>query len=171
MSAGTLNLRTGGRRSAHGLKPARREHWTDDAECAQPGNDPEWWSVLHSDGQGTMDNRVAVRICHRCPVRAECYEAAITAQEPLVGVILAGFFYRAGKWVEAVRRGAPRREIPPPPAVCERCATALSADRSPTQRFCGYNCQRAAYRARNLERQRLRRAEASRTDAAKGGQR
>jgi len=75
------------------------ETWRDDAACR--GVDMTAWDL--PDGQGatlTDDNRAAIRVCHRCPVLAECAREVLDAyargDEELVGVIRAGVPLRMG---------------------------------------------------------------------------
>ncbi len=46
--------------------------WHQDARCAEPDADPEWFYVE----RGQSPSR-ALKVCARCPVRAECLSYAL----------------------------------------------------------------------------------------------
>lgn len=54
------------------------EDWYDLAECAKPGVNPDWWFPPRG---GSQDRERARAICHNCPVRLQCLEAAIERAE------------------------------------------------------------------------------------------
>ena len=71
-------------RSAYDLETPRHVDWRDSAACRD--YDPTLWDLV---GQAlTSDNMLAKRICHRCPVLAECDSWA--QGRPFDGVIVAG---------------------------------------------------------------------------------
>lgn len=47
-----------------------RPDWVDDALCR--GDDPAIWHPEYKS-----DERIAVAVCHECPVRADCLEYAL----------------------------------------------------------------------------------------------
>jgi len=51
--------------------------WRDQASCARPGVDPEWWFPVSSVSE-TAESLAARAICDRvCPVTAECEALAL----------------------------------------------------------------------------------------------
>lgn len=89
--------------------------WLAIAACR--GHDPEMWAIT---GQGlTVDNRAAIAICRRCPVKNDCAAATHPADE---GVIRAAVPIRSrdialtlvamAPSLPVVRRPAPECEAP-----------------------------------------------------------
>jgi WhiB family transcriptional regulator, redox-sensing transcriptional regulator len=58
------------------LRPAGGGDWRQQAACARPGIDPEWF--FPDPGQ---QGKRAKRICARCPVRDACLTSALAIPE------------------------------------------------------------------------------------------
>lgn len=113
--------------------------WRDDAECAN--YDPAWWDLI---GAGlTQENQQAIRICHRCPVQAECDQLAITTLA--VGVIMAGL----------PRYGRGDEDTVWHSYTCQHCQRIFTRPGGHARRYCGPTCKQAhndrLYRARRAE--------------------
>lgn len=62
--------------------------WSEQAECAQTGINDEVWFP-----HGLAHNKVALAMCHRCPVAAECLDATLEAEaDPEFGNFRWGIF-------------------------------------------------------------------------------
>lgn len=71
--------------------------WYTAAACADNSVPAEAWTVRDGImwGKGPM-NRLAIRICNRCPVAAECLDEAMTMEGP--GRVGNGRDIREGIW-------------------------------------------------------------------------
>ena len=70
-------------RSAYGLELIRDEDWQASAACTPDTAELFWPAYTYRQPQRiTSDIKTALRICHECPVKAECYRHAVEHPEP-----------------------------------------------------------------------------------------
>lgn len=88
-------------RSAYGLdtRPIKQDHWGERAACLWGGRlkDPEAWFITSKKRYLSEEpNCEALYICqNECPVRVECWEAAVELRHtlPLTGEIRGGYWF------------------------------------------------------------------------------
>lgn len=91
-------------RSAWGLEVDREMDWRQRAACG-PDTAELFFVEYEHVGRGlTKANQSALRICHGCPVRAQCDQDAQRHPEPYTRI--AG-----GRVVRAVRLASQRRQM------------------------------------------------------------
>ena len=56
--------------------------WMEDAECAKPGVNPEWF---FSECAQSDEYQIAESICHRCKVKTQCLEYALDSPMQVFG--------------------------------------------------------------------------------------
>lgn len=101
--------------------------WMDDAACL--GNDPAAWDLTETKGQLiSKDNRLAVKICAECPVRADCEQYG---RELRVTGVIMGQVAFASKGPQLV-----------PMRNCIGCGQRFAAYGK--QRSCSNNCAQLA---------------------------
>ncbi len=86
--------------------------WTANALCTNPGADPDWW---HPDASDVQTRRLAVAICHACPVVADCLAYALADEGELHGIW--------GGLTAAQRQTHARGGDPTPHSPTERCGS------------------------------------------------
>lgn len=65
-----------------------RASWIRQAECAKPHMQPQWWDIVGN--HLSKENRHAISICGRCPVRDQCWEEVQSHPSWHKGIIRAG---------------------------------------------------------------------------------
>jgi WhiB family redox-sensing transcriptional regulator len=96
-------------RSAAGTSYAPVGDWRDHAACLPregTPRDPEWW--WPAGAELSKENRRAIAICDRCPVRATCLDWALDRERH--GGIWAGMTQDQREAERTVRSNAARRE-------------------------------------------------------------
>jgi Transcription factor WhiB len=70
-------------RSAYGLEAVRDEDWRTRAACTPDVAELFWPTYMYRQPTRlTSDTKVALRICHTCPVERLCYQDAVDHPEP-----------------------------------------------------------------------------------------
>ena len=66
----------------HDPQPRRTPHWWEDAACRTEDADLFFPNIGTARGQARKVEQRAKTVCARCPVRVNCLEAALAADEP-----------------------------------------------------------------------------------------
>jgi len=70
-------------RSAYGLELVRDEDWQARAACGPDTAELFWPTFVYRQPVRLgSDTKTALRICHTCPVKTECYRHAVDHPEP-----------------------------------------------------------------------------------------